>query len=233
MKIIFLKIKCLVALLVSTFGMVGVCYAEHDAQAWALLTATIPLTEQRTFSLYTEVQPRLADDLSDVERILIRPAIVYHSSDKTSFFLGYGYTPTFLDSEYDAVFANEHRVWQQLQHVQDVFDFRIIHRARVEQRFIEGSTGTSNRFRYLLRVSHALSEDGAFGLTGYNELFFTLNSRENGPKSGFDRNRVFVGPYLENGIARYELGYVHEYARSFGASSRMIHAVLISATLNF
>jgi hypothetical protein len=91
----------------------------------------------------------------------------------------------------------------------------------------------SNRLRYLLRGSYALAEDKAFGMTGYNEIFVNFNSVDKGPSGGYDRDRFFFGPYWTVGNARYEVGYLGEHARIFGANERYISALMVSANLNF
>ena len=97
----------------------------------------------------------------------------------------------------------------------------------------EHTDGVSNRFRYLLKGSYALTEDDNFGITGYDELFVTLNSVEGGPSAGYDRNRFFIGPYWVAENARYEVGYLGEHARSFGSDERYISALMIFANFNF
>jgi hypothetical protein len=61
-----------------------------------------------------------------------------------------------------------------------------------------------------------------------------LNSEHNGPKGGFDRDRFFFGPYFTSGPARYEVGYLGEYAQKFDEDGgRMINAIMMSAWFNF
>ena len=210
------------------------CVAQQtDFQSWSLLTATVSLDPAKKFFVYTEVQPRVGDDIARLERLLMRPALGYNLNSNVALFLGYAWTPTFMNASYDEDFRNENRIWQQVLFKHSDFGFDWQHRIRQEQRIIEDASGPSNRTRYLLRGSYGLSEDKKLGLTGYNELFVTLNSVQHGPKGGFDRNRFFVGPYVTSGAARYEVGYLGEYARHFGNDSRMINALLVSANLNF
>jgi hypothetical protein len=180
-----------------------------------------------------EAQPRIGDDISRLERLLIRPALGYNINEKLAVYLGYAWTPTFMNSSYQEDFRNENRIWQQVLYKHDLWGLQWQHRLRQEQRIIEDASGTSNRTRYLVRGSYGLTEDGSYGLTGYNELFVTENGTTKGPVGGFDRDRFFFGPYVKSGPGRYEVGYLGEYARQFGNDSRMINAILVSANYSF
>lgn len=222
------------SLIILCAGRSRLCWSQQtDFQSWSILTATVSLDPEKKFFVYTEAQPRVGNDISRLERLLIRPALGYNVNKNVALFLGYAWTPTFMNAKYDQDFRNENRIWQQvlIKHTDFGIDWQ--HRIRQEQRMIEDASGPSNRTRYLLRGSYALSEDKSFGVTGYNELFVTENSTHRGPKGGFDRDRFFVGPYVTSGPARYEVGYLGEYARKFGNDSRMINAVLLSANFNF
>lgn len=198
-----------------------------------MITATASLDAEKKFFAYAEVQPRLGNDFSKLERLLIRPALGYNLNKNVALYLGYAWTPTFMDAHYNDDFRNENRIWQQvvIKHTDFGIDWQ--HRIRQEQRIIEDASGPSNRTRYLLRGSYGLVDDKSFGVAGYNEIFVTENSTHHGPKGGFDRDRFFAGPYMVSGPARYEVGYLGEYARHFGSGSRMINALLVSASFNF
>lgn len=227
----------LVALLFATLAMGGIpftkTYAESsDFQSWAQLITTVKLNQD--FFAYMEAQPRLGDDSSRLERLLIRPAMGYNINPNIALFLGYAWTPTFMNNQYQENFRNENRIWQQILVKDSRWGLDWQHRIRQEQRIIEDAGGPSNRTRYLLRGSYALSDSGQYGLTGYNEIFVTLNSQHNGPQGGFDRDRFFFGPYFKQGPGRYEIGYLGEYAQRFNQDGgRMINAIMVAAILNF
>lgn len=209
------------------------CAQKTDFQSWNQVTATVNLDAQKQWFAYMEAQPRIGDDISRLERLLIRPALGYNINEKLAVYLGYAWTPTFMNSSYQEDFRNENRIWQQVLYKHDLWGLQWQHRLRQEQRIIEDASGTSNRTRYLVRGSYGLTEDGSYGLTGYNELFVTENGTTKGPVGGFDRDRFFFGPYVKSGPGRYEVGYLGEYARQFGNDSRMINAILVSANYSF
>ncbi len=206
---------------------------QTDLQAWSLVTATVPLSDASRWFVYLEGQARVADDVSRMERLLLRPAAGRNLSASVAVLLGYAWTPTFTNTSYDTDFRSEHRLWQQLVAKHDGGGLTWQHRIRQEQRMIAETSGMSHRTRYLVRASHAPRPGGRIGITGYQELFVTWNTVERGPRAGFDRSRVFVGPFLTSGPVRYEAGYLGEYGRRFGERDRIISALLLSANLTF
>lgn len=203
----------------------------HDVQSWTLLTAQVGLAHQGRSFVYLEAQARVGDDVSHLERLLLRPAVGRQLSADVGVSLGYAWTPTYLDTRYEEVFRGEHRLWQQLAIRHGGAGATWQHRIRQEQRLLDDADGTSHRTRWLVRASRPLDGRGRVGVTGYHELFLTWNSVERGPQAGFDRSRIFIGPYLVRPGVRYEIGYVGEYGRRFGPSDRIVHALLVSAAV--
>ena len=206
---------------------------QTDLQAWSLLTANIALSDDKSWLLYLEAQARLGDDASRLERLLLRPAVGRQLTRTVVAFVGYAWTPTFTNTSYETDFRSEHRIWQQLVVRHGGSRLTWQHRIRQEQRMIAETSGMSHRTRYLVRASYASATGRRSGVTGYHELFVTWNSVERGPRAGYDRSRLFVGPYATRGRVRYEAGYVGEYGRRFGNRDRIINALLVSANLTF
>ena len=226
-------VALLVATLVSCCIPFTTTYAQGtDVQSWTQVITQVTINKE--WFAYMEAQPRLGDDISRLERLIIRPAMGYNINPNVALFLGYAWTPTFMNNQYEESFRNENRIWEQILIKDSRWGLDWQHRLRQEQRIIEDAGGPSNRTRYLLRGSYALSDSGAFGLTGYNEIFVNLNSERNGPKGGFDRDRFFFGPYFNQGPGRYEIGYVGEYAQKFDEDGgRYVSAIMVMAILNF
>lgn len=202
--------------LVFSICAVAVCAAqaspahadESDTQQWTLFTVQKELSSR--WRSYFEVQPRFGKDLTGVERLLVRPAIGYRLNNKVSVWQGYGWTPLFLPE-----FQDEHRLFQQLLYEDKHGDTSITSRTRFEERFIEGAGDTAFRFRTMLRLAHPISADKKWSVVGYDELFVNLNSTPNGPESGFDQNRTFLGVSRQmNPELRIETGYLFDYVNS-------------------
>jgi hypothetical protein len=231
-----MKIRAVFTWIMAGFFILGArcAYAQRtDFQSWTLVTAQKTLDSEKRWFLYLEAQPRIGDDISRLERLLIRPALGYNYDKSLVFYLGHAWTPTFSDTHYRHDFRNENRIWQQALYKHDWLGLAWQHRFRQEQRFIDDASSVSNRTRYLVRGSYRIAESQDFGITGYNELFVTENSVERGPRAGFDRDRFFLGPYLVSGKGRYEIGYLGEYGKRFGNSDRMINAIMLAANYSF
>lgn len=176
--------------------------AEVDNQQWTLLTLNKELSQR--WRAYLEIQPRIGEDVSHLERLLVRPAIGYRLNSKVSVWQGYGFTPLF-EPEYQA----EHRLFQQLSFEDKVKAGDFSNRTRLEERFIDGVGETAFRLRNMARFSHPVSADKRWALVGYDELFWNLNSTRLGPESGLDQNRLFLGVSREvNAAYRVETGYL-------------------------
>ena len=146
---------------------------------------------------------------------------------------GYAWTPILYNAQYHRTYIDENRLWQQISFRHDLFNISWQHRVRQEQRFIVGSHPTSNRTRYQIRGSYGLSNDGNFGVTGFNEIMVNLNSADPQPYGGFDRDRIFLGPYFVANSHRYEFGYLGEYLKRFGDEPRWANVIVFHAIFNF
>jgi hypothetical protein len=209
--------------------------AETDGQFWSIFTAAGSFDKKAPFRWQLEAQPRLGDNMQKLERLLLRPAVGYVLKPGISLWAGYAWAPLFINADMEHQFVDEHRIWQQLSIERSISGFDLNHRIRLEQRDIHGVEDLSHRLRYLLRVSKelgSLNSKCSYGVTGYNEIFFNLN-QTNGPERGFDRNRIFLGAYLNDQDVRYEMGYLNEYSTRRNREDRMISAFLVSVGIQF
>ncbi len=89
----------------------GNAYAQRtDFQSWTLVTAQVPLDSEKRWFIYGEAQPRVGDDVSRLERLLLRSALGYSIGKSTALYLGYAWTPTFTKSIlFRTVFCGWHR----------------------------------------------------------------------------------------------------------------------------
>ena len=225
---------CLVFLLASLFTLI--CRSEAtptDFEGWASASALTSLDDAKTYQLFLELQPRIGDDWHRAALVLVRPAVVYNPTKALSLYTGYAWHPTFYNSNYHRDYRDEQRLWQQVIYRHDLWGTAWLHRLRQEQRKIEHTDGISNRTRYLLRGSYGLTDAGDVGITTFEELMINLNGVDGGPWAGYDRSRVFLGPYWLVGSTRYEIGYLGEHAKRFGDDERWVNAIAISGQFNF
>ena len=159
---------------------------SRDFQLWIPVYLTVNFTD--TIHGWYEVQPRFGDDVSQVNQLLLRTAFGYRFAEHWSIWQGYAWTP-----DIEPTFKTESRIYQQLLYVQQFPAIKLMSRTRFEQRWIEDVSGTSLRFRTLLRGQVPLDRQKLWGVVVQDEVFFHVNSPTNGPDSGFDQNRVFIG----------------------------------------
>ncbi len=205
----------------------------QDFEQWTNINAHVSLTESKSFQVYLETQPRLGNDWQRSATVQNQAALVCNFNKTLGVYAGYAWTPSFYDSHYHRDYRDEQRIWQQVLYRHELFGIKWQHRLRQEQRMIMRTDDVSNRTRYMLKGSYGLSDAGDFGLTGYDEFMVTLNDVKGGPWDGYDRNRIFFGPYWIKGSGRYEVGYLGEHLKRFGSDERWAHVLAINAIFNF
>ena len=183
--------------------------------------------------MYVEAQPRIGDNWQRAAAFQGRVAAVYNVSTKLGLYGGYAWTPSFYNSQYHKDYREENRIWEQVMYRHELVGIQWQHRLREEQRFIERTNGVANRLRYMVKGSYALNDAKDSGLTAFDEFMVNLNSIKNGPWEGYDRNRIFFGPYWMVGGTRYEIGYLGEILKRFGSDERWANVILATASYNF
>jgi hypothetical protein len=156
---------------------------------------------------HNELQYRSYNFIDDTNQLLFRTGIGYNLSENNdNILVGYGFiqSHTYTNTE-DKNVRNEHRVYQQFLTKQNIHNFYIQHRYRIEERFF--SDDCTVRFRYFLSINKPLNkktlEKNALYLSAYNEIFL------NAEKPVFDRNRLYGGiGYCINKHLRVETGYM-------------------------
>lgn len=156
---------------------------------------------------HNEVQYRNYNFAGDLNQLLLRTGIGYNlSENNNNILLGYAFihSETYGNNGFKSD-KNEHRIFQQFITKQQFNSFFILHRYRIEERFILNDNKV--RFRYFLAVNKPLNKKqmvkNAVYLSAYNEVFLHAN------KPVFDRNRLYgaVG-YCINKFVRFEIGYM-------------------------
>lgn len=192
---------------------------EDEARLWGVVAARMGLTERLSGSL--EVQTRFSDDISEFERVVVRPSLRWLFAPSLTGSLGYD--AHIVESPSDFL---EQRVWQQLSAEHELAGVSGSLRFRLEERFIEDVDGAAVRARIRLRLQAPLPRP-AWYLAGSNEVLVGFNSLRGGPERGFDEDRLFagVGRSLGRGLkleAGYQLQYVHR-----SGEDRANHALVI------
>lgn len=201
---------------------------DQDLQSWVVLIGQGPASQN--LRAYLEVQPRFGANLSNVDKLLIRPAAYYALTPHLTVWAGYAWQPAF-----QPVYVNENRIWQQVQHDDYCGSFRLINRSRLEERMVEGTSGTAIRFRQMLRSLYALDEKREWNALVQEEIFFNLNTLTKGSRAGLDQNRFSIGAnHKFSSLFSMDVAYMANFVRRpTSDSDRFNHVILINNYFNF
>lgn len=200
---------------------------EDDAQLWMTGTASKAFGDGWRANLL--VQLRFRDDLEDFERILVNPSLGRDLG--RGFSAEVGYDAHALRSPRDRL---EHRTWQQLAYAHDLEAIGlpavdVLHRLRLEERFLEGEDGVASRLRWLVGGSVPIVET-RWKAVLRNEAFFDLDAKRQGPtEAGFGETRIFAGFDRALGdSAGLEIGYQLQYVDRRRSEDFAAHTIWIA-----
>ena len=185
---------------------------EEDGRVWFNLNAQGKLPAAN-WNWYAEVQPRWRDEGGHLDSVLLRPAIFYKLSAKSSIWLGYA---NVTNHPAGRSAFEENRLWQQYTYNFDPFHaFVLQSRTRLEERRIEATDDTGYRMRQMLRISRPLAGNAAVSLVAWDEFFINLNDTDWGAHNGTDQNRLFLGAsWAVNPTVKLEMGYLNQYVNT-------------------
>lgn len=222
-----MKIKITILFLVMSFFVFPAkADVSHDLQLWTPVYVTVPIKEK--FKGFLEVNPRIGDNVTGIDQLVILPGIGYKLNENTTLWQGYGWT-----SMFNRGFPDEQRLWQRISYEKEFEKFTFEPSLRVDERFFEGAGGPSIRNKLVLKAIFPLSDRWAFST--YDSFYVNLNTVDNGPKGGFDQNRFFTGFQRKiNDYANLEFGYQFQYLnRRPPTIDRYQHGILAKLYLNF
>lgn len=142
---------------------------------------------------------------------ILRPGVGLAFASWGSLWLGYAWTPTWLDATAER--RDEHRIWEQLTlNCTRVSGLLLQSRSRFEQRFQKGSSGTAHRFRQFVRLNYRPKQRVPVGVAFFDEVFVGIEGA-GWAKQGFDQNRAFLGlaVYAFERLFRVEAGYLNVF----------------------
>jgi hypothetical protein len=179
---------------------------DNDFQQWSLFFANHHLGE--TWSASIQVENRLRDDASEVDKQIFKPAGYYRFTDTLQLGAGYKYVKK-KDSK------DEQDPWQELFfNPAPIGNFDWAHQFRWEQRTGSSLDGIVHRLRYLLHLTHPLGDSGKYYFAAQEAVRFNAASNDTGPVDGFEQSRLYFGvgrkmtPKL-----KVEVGYLWNYQR--------------------
>lgn len=205
-----------------------------DFRLWTPAYLTVALPSK--FIAYMEANPRIADDVTNIDQLLLRPAIGYKLTDNLSIWQGYAWVGNFNQRHTppQSPFFQENRIFQQVSYTHTFSGFKFMSRTRLEERWIEHADGTAVRFRQMLKLSYPLPIAPDWALVGYDELFVNLNTvgvpTGKGPEAGFDQNRFFLG--INKTFSQYfnvDVGYQNQMinSRQLPGNANLVNHILL------
>ncbi|MFV0605135.1 MAG: DUF2490 domain-containing protein [Niabella sp.] len=179
-----------------------------------------------------DIQLRSQNKWNGAEHLLIRPGITYFISPNQTATTGYLYTEGYTKTTDGTKTNIEHRIWEQYLISHPLLSGKLSHRFRLEQRFMEKSSGKlfAQRFRYFFRdIQPLVKTNGSFTRGPFvaiqNELFLNIQNKNQLNGKVFDQNRAYVAAG-----ARFskkfdaELGYMNRFVK--GTSNNSLNHIL-------
>ena len=221
------RIVCAILVIATTCATEPVsAQTIEDGRTWWNVTVQERTKTASPWRWYVEVQGRMRDGVDALDQLLVRPAMAYDLTSRSSVWIGYGYTPGFPAS---GDVLTENRAWQQYLWSRPFARAQLVSRSRVEERAIEGNDGLAWRFRQQARLTRVL-QSGRITAILWDEIFLHVNSTRR-TSGGLDQNRIFGGVGVTvTPATRMEIGYMNQYINSLSAPDRSHH--ILSGVLN-
>jgi hypothetical protein len=202
---------------------------DDDFQLWSIGRIHHAIDEDWSVSFMA--RGRFDEDASHSKDYLLRPYLSWTLVDDVPFvdsltvMAGYDYLHSFDGRD-------EHRAWQSAHHAVEHERLRVVHRVRLDERFIEGVNPTIVRFRYRLSTSYPFGGSEWYGFAS-DEIFANLNDGNEGPVDGFEQNRLRIGVGRHVfGRLRVEGGYEFQYAKRRTKANEFRHVVFLEFSLS-
>jgi hypothetical protein len=173
---------------------------------------------------------RTRDGVGTMDSMAARFLIGFDITPQSSVWGGYSAGPSFPASGGTII---EQRLAQQFLWSGRAAGWALSLRSRMEQRFIEGNSGTQVRVRQQIRFSRPIAPGSRLAIVGSEEIFFHVNETSRFDR-GLDQNRAFAGlSRVLNGHVRVEAGYLNQYSHSRTGPNRMNHILSAGGSLTF
>ncbi len=199
---------------------------SNQSHVWFILNGTIKLNEQ--YSLFYDFQNRRAELGEDNQQLLLRAGMLRNIGQDKQIGLGYCFVQTYPYGDFPV--ANsfpEQRMWEQFISIQKFTKSSLVHRYRLEQRWIGNSatgelnpTRFENRIRYMLRWNKPLAmiKEKQLYLNLFDELF--MNFGQNVGRNIYDQNRLGVNiGFQATKFFKVELGYLNQIIQQRGLTA--------------
>jgi hypothetical protein len=198
----------------------------EDGQMW--LNATVMQTKPGGFAWFAEVQPRIGNDVSRMQQLLLRPAVGWAPNDKLTLYAGYAHVVLPQENAKD---RNEERFFGQASWtIGKIGKGTLSSRSRIEHRLLSHGHKTGWRAREMVRYVHPITTPDKPRMLVSAEGFVALNDTDWGARKGFDQLRSFGGFELPlAGKSTLEIGYLNQLINDPGGQRRVNHVASVIA----
>ncbi|KAB7644967.1 DUF2490 domain-containing protein [Polymorphobacter fuscus] len=222
----------LAAVLAPVLALAPAAARADDTQLWATAILQGPIEPGKGVKpmVWIEVQPRLANDVSQLNPMIARTGFGVRIGPDFNALFGYHFQ---RNAPRGGRVTSEHRMWQQLllPIYRDPDRLIVTTRLRLEQRTIESAQDLGWRARALVRVQAPLKGEGSAGPLLWSEALVGLNDTDWGQQSGVRQIRAFVGALVPvHPRLNFEGGYMAQIERNRG-DHRVNHVA--NLTLNW
>lgn len=190
--------------------------SENFLGSWYTFGSSHRLSERFSLSPYGEL--RFYEPSSNYNLAFISLRANYHLNSKSSLGLGYAYLDIDTVFEFDEIpHVKEHRILEQYVLKHNLGKFKVQHRGRLEQRFLQFSNRNElqNRFRYRISFKYDINTIVFLALT--EEGFINFQDQV------FHENRFYIGigaNLLKN--TQIQVGYLKHHIRKNNLNRIMV-----------
>lgn len=213
--------------LAATPAPVSAQASGHDAQLWINTTLFGSVGD---VAFFAEVQPRFGNGISQLDQLILRPAVGWKVTKDLTLYQGYAY----VEDHGTGPVLVENRSFQEVNwKIGEYNGLKTSSRTRFEQRWRSDGKDVAFRARQQFRVAAPLFEGAdSVSLVGWSETFIALNDADWGPKAGFDQLRTFAGLEVPiGGKSTVEVGYINRLIKSSGSGLQTDHIVSLNLSI--
>lgn len=159
--------------------------AEEKTSGWYMYFGTNRVSER--LSIHTEAQFRFYGTMDNLNQFQLRTALNYHMGPNAMASIGYVHAdtdPTFEELPGEAN-VKENRIYGQFVMKNQLWEFLVRHRYRLEHRIFDSGDTTDNRQRARYQLQLTLPLTDTFFLNFSDELLINLQD------DLFDQNRLY------------------------------------------
>ncbi|CAO4137848.1 DUF2490 domain-containing protein [Methylorubrum aminovorans] len=218
----------LAALCLAVSGGRAAAETVQDGQLWINTTLFGSVGD---LAFFAEVQPRFGNGISQLDQLILRPAIGWKVNERLTLYQGYAYIEN-RDGTGPVRF--EDRSFQEINwKIGEISGVKVSSRTRFEQRWQSAGRDVGFRLRENLRFTKPLTQEkDSVSAVGWVEAFVALNDTDWGTRAGFDRVRTFVGFEVPiGGESTVEVGYMNQTARASAGGTEVDHILSLNLSV--